>query len=238
MARRPSELHAIARILKFAHEIGIPVAPRHPEHSWAWDGRTLATVKMNASDLAHDIAHWLVCSKKRRSMPDYGLEDGPQSGIKLKRKIKRAKEQIEEEHASILGMLIEKHFLSKERWATTFNDHGWNQDPLPRAGYKMAIRLRYLIDKGFVDPISLAPCFPNRKAGSSSMRSAWKHSYHIWRLAMDKEYLYRAAQNEITRNSLESRLQNFKYNRKVKRIHTRLAMEAANPDLPELRINS
>lgn len=110
-----------AKILALCSCIGLSVerrkwCPEEAEHPWS--GRALHlkyTSGMIVSDLCHDIAHWLVSAPERRVSPHFGLYD-----LALKRA------DAEEERASVLGILIERH-MSVGNWKSTWEWHNWDQ---------------------------------------------------------------------------------------------------------------
>lgn len=95
-----------------------------------WDGKAIYLENLyDYSHLIHEIAHWLVASKKRRKLPEFGLGDPNGFGITgdnlLILTFKKA--QAEEERASAIGILAEK-FLGFD-WKRTYVYHNWNDDP-------------------------------------------------------------------------------------------------------------
>lgn len=74
------------------------------------------------SNIIHDLAHWAVCtSLARRSKPDFGLGRGPDSVEEAECLTLHA--QIEEERASLLGILIEWELGMPA--GDTLRLHGW-----------------------------------------------------------------------------------------------------------------
>jgi len=105
--------------MKIAKKVGIRVNTTADDYLSQWDGYTLYTVSLghpygstiddpgHASNILHDVAHWIVCtSKNRRNSPDFGLGRGP-SSVEAKRSISPSMANTEEQRASMLGILIE-----------------------------------------------------------------------------------------------------------------------------------
>lgn len=124
-----------SKVIKLSQRMGCPIVNRRC-NPYAWDGQTIALRETrkprHISHLVHDIAHFLVAIKKRKSIPDFGLGIGPDSppGAKyLKPIIPDRQCQEEEEMASILGILIEKEIGSDWKW--TWDYHSWNVEINP-----------------------------------------------------------------------------------------------------------
>lgn len=108
-----------------------------------WDGKTLSvkaqdggwTGRDHPSNILHEVAHWAVCtSLKRRSSPDYGLGSGPDSVPGLPRMMGDVAIQLEEERASMLGILMEFELgfpaadtLRLHQWAHPWSPHDGNK---------------------------------------------------------------------------------------------------------------
>lgn len=93
-----------------ARAFGIGVIDEAPQEAFSYDGQAIRT-RSEAYVLIHEVAHWLVAPPERRSLIDFGLGAGPESGRveEANRAIAVAKEeQIREEAlASLLGILWE-----------------------------------------------------------------------------------------------------------------------------------
>jgi hypothetical protein len=96
-----------------------------------WDGKTLAVKGLTASDLCHEIAHYLIAPKHRRKLIEFGLGAGFNTGdhdlAKKCQKVSYSETVTEEEEASIFGILLEKH-LKLRGHKTTLQDHQWHDD--------------------------------------------------------------------------------------------------------------
>ena len=99
-----------AAAVDLARAFGIGVIDEAPQDAFSYDGHAIRT-RSEAYVLIHEVAHWLVAPPERRSLIDFGLGAGPESG-----RVEEAnhaiavgkEEQIREEAlASLLGILWE-----------------------------------------------------------------------------------------------------------------------------------
>lgn len=101
--------HRVAAV-DLARSFGIPVLDEAPAEAFSWDGRVLRT-RSEASVIVHEVAHWLLCPAKRRSLPDFGLGAGPETGEKTVANAARTADfdtrEREERLTSLLGILWE-----------------------------------------------------------------------------------------------------------------------------------
>lgn len=93
-----------------ARAFGIGVIDEEPQAAFSYDGHAIRT-RSEAYVLIHEVAHWLVAPPARRSLIDFGLGAGPESGRVEEANSAIAvgkEEQIREEAlASLLGILWE-----------------------------------------------------------------------------------------------------------------------------------
>ncbi len=80
-------------------------------HSYMWDGQTFND-NLPDRHILHDLAHWIVATPERRSVPEFGLGPGPESihdeGFDEKAiLIDEKNARIEERRAALLGILIQ-----------------------------------------------------------------------------------------------------------------------------------
>jgi elongation factor P hydroxylase len=121
-----TEDQARTAALKLMAELGIPCYPeRSPRDGSQWDGVATAIKGSLPTVLFHDIAHWLLCPRRRRSIPDFGLGPSPDSkwSPSLMRKIPLRAAEREEELASVLGIALEARAGMK--FGHTILDHNW-----------------------------------------------------------------------------------------------------------------
>jgi len=82
----------------------------------------------SASDVIHDVAHYLVCSEERRDVHNFGLGPAPDDFSRTADSPELVKGQAashEEEMASLLGILIEAHL--GVRFTGTLIEHNWDE---------------------------------------------------------------------------------------------------------------
>lgn len=146
------------------------------EDDYQWDGSKLNVGNVDAgmagrdhpSNIIHEIAHWAVCtSRARRSSPDYGLGSGPDSRPGLDVVMNERDTQLEEERASMLGVLMEFELgfpaadtLRLHSWAHPWTPHDGNKPAIPApdgkwtydraAGWTLA--LNWLVRRGLISP--------------------------------------------------------------------------------------
>lgn len=147
----------LPKIREFTKNLNLKFKYRDPLSTWGWDGENIAT-NNKASNIVHDVAHWLVCSKNRRRLPDFGLSQGPDSGISISRIVTYKKERKEEARASLLGILIERKLGM--RWKETLIEHTWQKSDGSFKGF-MTKTLAWLYSKGLIDR-TLRPIVPPR----------------------------------------------------------------------------
>ena len=116
---------------------------------FAFNGKTIAELDSSErpsprteSNIIHDIAHFVVAAPERRTIPEFGLGDSPDT---LRFRTPRAKgitakmAQQEEELASTLGIYWERE-LGLD-WRQTISDHCWDdimlKDALPKEESKI-----------------------------------------------------------------------------------------------------
>ncbi|WP_439814051.1 hypothetical protein [Zavarzinia sp. CC-PAN008] len=133
-----------------AARAGIPTRDERPEVAFSWDGTCIRT-RSEASVIVHEVAHWLLCPPERRSLPDFGLGAGPESGRAAEadacRCVDEETRQREECEASLLGILWEAelgqpaiHAFLEQNWL-----EGWER---PAAAQHFARTLASLQAQG------------------------------------------------------------------------------------------
>lgn len=144
----------VARAL--AARLGVTLVDKTPEEQGSnWNGKVLAGCQ-SSDNIIHDLAHWMVAPKSRRGAYEFGLGSSPDvfcsKAIEL---VSDAFGQREEEHASLLGIIIERHF--GHDWRHTWRFHSWKA-----YDHKVFERLRWLVQNGLVTT-SLIPTFSTVK---------------------------------------------------------------------------
>lgn len=113
---------------KIAREVGVKLSQRHArttpgQETWCWDGQTIASGNRSIDNIVHDIAHHQCSAVSRRHLPEWGLGTSP-DGTKAADLVTRSHiAQLEEECASLLGVLWERKIGSN--WTGTLDYHNW-----------------------------------------------------------------------------------------------------------------
>lgn len=102
---------------------------RTPGDTFQWDGNDVACKKQKASNIIHDIAHFVIASREQRKIIDFGLGAGPDTGNqseanKAELKHRHISVDQQEVEASALGILWEKGFGMD--WKDTADYHNWD----------------------------------------------------------------------------------------------------------------
>ncbi len=94
----------------FIRTFGMGVIDEPPTAGYTWDGHALR-VRMEPSVIIHDVAHLQVCAPERRTVPDFGLGAGPETGLRAEAdaamSVFGVARELEESLASLLGILWE-----------------------------------------------------------------------------------------------------------------------------------
>lgn len=123
--RRWTQHGAPGRLVRRMERFGCRLSMRTKGRSW--DGETISIPMSNGlSDLLHEIAHFIMCPKKRRGVPNFGLGsvDWDEDIRRLKPTALFDVECAEEQMASCLGILMEREF--KLDWRTSADNQNWN----------------------------------------------------------------------------------------------------------------
>ncbi len=121
------------KAVSLARGWGIPIINRMPVESYSWDGRAVS-IRTEAAVLIHEVAHWLIAPLNRRTLPDFGLGAGPETGWAAQanaiRCVDDRTKEREELHASLLGILYEAalgfpaiHSFIEQNWL-----EGWERE--------------------------------------------------------------------------------------------------------------
>lgn len=110
------KLHPKTR--RLARQLGLEIA----EKRWpAWLGPGVV-VGESDEDVLHEIAHWLVAPKSRKDVKWFGLRfwaaDGPV-------RVSDCHADLEEEQASLLGIILLREFGLTEEYHRTLREHHW-----------------------------------------------------------------------------------------------------------------
>lgn len=113
------EIHRI--FIRYATHLGI----RHTSDARSngtvlWDGQRMWTCGLDAEEIAHEIAHWIVAGPSMRDKPNFGLGEDHRGGV-----TPTLVETVEtvEMAASALGLAL--FGAAGGNWEEHAEDHGW-----------------------------------------------------------------------------------------------------------------
>ncbi len=106
-----ADLHAGRdKAISLAQRLNIPTLDEDPATAFSWDGHAIRTTS-ETSVVFHEIAHWQIAPVERRSLYDFGLGAGPETGRIFEANavacVDDATKEDEENLASLLGILWE-----------------------------------------------------------------------------------------------------------------------------------
>jgi len=136
------------KALSLLRKTGIRYREKTPPTVGAnWTGTFAAIGGLEATDVLHELAHYQCSPPKWRRYPEFGLGMGPDVGLDQAMPGGNLRESDygtdspteEEERASLLGIMWERH-LGLESWAHTIEYHNWinlipawsGGDPVPQ----------------------------------------------------------------------------------------------------------
>jgi hypothetical protein len=139
--------------LRLAREFGMAVTEGSPAIDFSWDGRSLRA-DTEAYVLLHEVAHCQLSAPDRRSVIDFGLGAGPDTGARTAAEraavLFGVAREREEAMASLLGILWEVT-LGHPALAS-FLDQNWLEGAgAPAAARHFATVLDALTKNGFVE---------------------------------------------------------------------------------------
>jgi hypothetical protein len=122
----------INRVTSLALRKGVSTRRVWHKPNYGYENHTIYYTGVDASDaasnLCHDLAHWLVAEPQRRDLLDFGLGRGPDSVRHADRVVSVPDATQEEQASSILGALIERNFGG---WPlVTLHKHNWSSRDL------------------------------------------------------------------------------------------------------------
>ena len=167
---RPEHRAAAAAL---ARAFGIPAIDEAPAAAFSWDGRAIR-IRSEASVLVHEVAHWQIAPPARRTLPDFGLGAGPETGRVAEADAACCVSQEAREHeellASLLGILWEAalgqpaiHAFIEQNWL-----EAWER---PAAGEQFRRVLADLAARGLIGEDGLPYC-GSAAIASISMRNS------------------------------------------------------------------
>jgi hypothetical protein len=142
-----------AQACDLARSFGMELLPGSPRLDFCWDGRALRT-DTEAYVLLHEIAHFQLAPAERRTMIDFGLGAGPETGApeaaERAATVFGPARETEEAMSSLLGVLWEVE-LGQPGFAS-FLDQNWLEGAeRPSAATHFATILRALRERQLVD---------------------------------------------------------------------------------------
>ena len=148
-----ADLHAgRAKAVALAALFDIPTLDEDPAIAFSWDGRAIRT-RSETSVVFHEIAHWQIAPPERRSLPDFGVGAGPETGRTREADaavcVDAATKEEEENLSSLLGILWEVEY--GEPAILAFAEQNWLElYDRPSTPAHFARCLRALRDRGLL----------------------------------------------------------------------------------------
>ena len=147
-AKVNSEKDIPSKALEHIKMIGLPIDWERDD-GFAYNGETASGVLIShMSNLIHESSHYQICTTERRRKPDFGLGDSPDSKERVKESVHPFHASIEEERASMLGIITELLLDLTPKW--TYNYHGWTKGGVC-PGRNSVQTIAWLIVNGFVN---------------------------------------------------------------------------------------
>lgn len=99
-----------AQAVELCRRFGFGIIDAAPQDYFTWDGSSVA-IRLEPSVLIHEVAHYQLASPERRTVIDFGLGAGPESGRKAEgdavQSLFLPERDVEEGLCSLLGILWE-----------------------------------------------------------------------------------------------------------------------------------
>lgn len=141
------------KVLKVLKAIGMPFTLEKDVSAsgYGWDGSLAYFKGFKVGDAMHDMAHYQCSSTRLRKLPEFGLGSGfcteDYDGADSNHRRNEEKTQLEEEYASLLGILWEREL--GYNFAATLDLHSW---PTGRNSKKNFFKImRGLSKRGLID---------------------------------------------------------------------------------------
>ena len=140
------------KAVALAARLGIATLDEAPSLAFSWDGHCVRTAS-ETSVVFHEIAHWQICPPWRRSIPDFGLGAGPESGRAAEADaaacVDAATREQEEALSSLLGILWEVEH--EEPALLAFAEQNWLEGyAQPGAATHFIRNLAALAERGVI----------------------------------------------------------------------------------------
>jgi hypothetical protein len=142
-----------AQACQLLREFGMGVIDESPMASYTWDGHAVR-VRMEPSVIIHEVAHLQLCAPERRTVPDFGLGAGPETGFRDQAdrlmSVFGVERELEEALSSLLGILWEAELDQPAILA--FLEQNWlegGDSPQNRTHFLKCVA--HLVRYGFID---------------------------------------------------------------------------------------
>ena len=157
--------------LALVHYAGLPSIDEAPSSAFSWDGTAVRT-DSEASVLIHEVAHWLIASPARRTLPDFGLGPGPETGstdlAEAARCVGNVKKEEEELLASLLGILFEA--VLGQPAINAFIEQNWLEAwDRPEAANQFRITVERLLARGLIDDLGIPALLQDGSAATAAI---------------------------------------------------------------------
>lgn len=163
-----------AQAVDLCRRFGFGILDVAPQDYFTWDGRNVA-IRMEPSVLIHEVAHYQLAAPERRTVLDFGLGAGPESGIKAPadkvQTLFLPERDVEEALCSLLGILWEAQLGQPAILA--FLEQNWMEGGASLhnvAHFKKIVR--WLSEMGLIDDDG-HPTFGLREEGDATFFSRW-----------------------------------------------------------------
>ena len=149
-----ADLHAgRQKAIDLAARIGIATLDEEPAQAFSWDGAVIRT-RSETSVVFHEVAHWQIAPPARRTLYDFGLGAGPETGRTHEANaaacVAFAVQEQEENLASLLGILWE--VAHDEPAVLAFAEQNWLElYDRPHTQRHFAECLAELMRRGLID---------------------------------------------------------------------------------------
>ncbi len=163
-----------AQGVELCRRFGFGILDVDPHDYFTWDGHSVA-IRMEPSVLIHEVGHYQLASPERRTILDFGLGAGPESGRKAEADALQTlflpERDVEEGLCSLLGILWEAELGQPAVLA--FLEQNWMEGgtSLHNLAHFRKI-VRWLAEMGLIDQTG-APTMGLRTEGDETFFTRW-----------------------------------------------------------------
>jgi len=163
-----------AQAVELCRRFGFDILDLSPQEHFTWDGRAVA-IRLEPSVLIHEVAHYQLAAPDRRTVLDFGLGAGPESGRKAEADAVQSlflpERDVEEGLCSLLGILWEAELGQPSVLA--FLEQNWLEggSSLHNVGHFRKV-VRWLCQMGLIDETG-APTTGLREEGDDTFFTRW-----------------------------------------------------------------